>query len=128
MVIGESLPEYRASFCLAQGCGGREKMSWAIENSTQQRRLRMYHKIVIAVSAIALAAAMSLSTPKPAEAFFIAPIAIAGVIAGSMLLGAGAGSMMSSESWTHGDMKCKMGSTYDPRTGRFDGGWAKVCR
>lgn len=88
----------------------------------------MYRKVVIAVSALILAVAVNLSTPRPAEAFFIAPIAIAGVIAGSMLLGAGAGSMMSSESWTHGDMRCKMGSTYDPRTGRFDGGWAKVCR
>jgi hypothetical protein len=87
----------------------------------------MFRKLTTAVSTMALAAAIATSTPRPAEAFFVLPIVAAAAMFGAFGLGAAGGSFFSND-YTRGNLKCKMGSTYDQTTGRFDGGWAKVCR
>jgi len=73
----------------------------------------------------ALALALTVSAPRQAEAFFVLP-AIAGLaMFGALLGGTALGSMMTPAAVTSCSAKgyryTRSGSTYDPRTGQFNG-------
>jgi hypothetical protein len=88
----------------------------------------MYRKIVATTSAIALAGAITVAQPAPkAEAFiFLAPLALAGIVGGSVLFGSLLGTAGSASNSVAGHSGCrtKSGSTYNPATGAFTGEWA----
>lgn len=88
----------------------------------------MFRKLTIAASTMALAAAISTSTPRPAEAFFVLPVVAAVAMFGAFAAGGLTGGLLQNPKagpGVKGYQNCKSGSTYD-QSGHFDG-YATVC-
>lgn len=95
---------------------------------TANKETKMYRKLTIAASTLALAAAICTSTPKPAEAFFVLPVVAAAAMFGAFATGGIMGSFLQNPQaapGVKGYQNCKSGSTYGP-DGHFDG-YATVC-
>jgi hypothetical protein len=85
--------------------------------------MRFNRTITMAVAAAAFSVPLTVSAPRQAEAFWVAiPIAAAammGAMSTGALLGGAAAPVADCQS--KGYANSRSGSTYDPRTGRFNG-------